>query len=105
MVRGERSVSAWGFLVALESGETYSLPTAPVIKQLEDGHFFGSFYHPAAHLFASVHDAVLLHTPTAEVQPRRPCFGELTSGLLSSVYLPACPLLTPFWEVRPSWMA
>lgn len=68
---GGCSASAWRFLVALESGETYSLPTAPVIMQLEEGHFFDASI-TKQHLFASVHDAVLFalqHRRSGPVDP------------------------------------
>lgn len=57
--------------MALESGETYWLPTAPVIKQLEDGHFFDASV-TKQHLFASVHDAVLFALQQQRSSPVNP---------------------------------
>lgn len=48
----------WGSWWLLESGETRSSPTAPVVAQLEAGHFFDASV-TKQHLFASVHDAVI----------------------------------------------
>uniref|UniRef100_A0A8C9BMG0 Solute carrier family 26 member 6 n=1 Tax=Phocoena sinus TaxID=42100 RepID=A0A8C9BMG0_PHOSS len=59
---------SWGFC---GSGETNSLPTAPVVTQLEAGHFFDASI-TKQHLFASVHDAVIFalqHPRSSPVNP------------------------------------
>ena len=61
----------WGSWWFCESGETYSLPTAPVVSQLEAGHFFDASI-TKQHLFASVHDAVIFalqHPRSGPVSP------------------------------------
>lgn len=59
---------SWGFC---GSGETNSLSTAPVVTQLEAGHFFDASI-TKQHLFASVHDAVIFalqHQRSSPVNP------------------------------------
>ena len=61
----------WGSWWFYESGETYSLPTAPVVAQLEAGHFFDASI-TKQHLFASVHDAVLFALQHPRSSPASP---------------------------------
>lgn len=51
--------------------ESGSLPAAPVVAQLETGHFFDGLI-TKKHLFASIHDAVvfaLRHSPAHSATP------------------------------------
>lgn len=64
-------IGGWGSWWFCESGETCFLPTAPVVTQLEAGHFFDASI-TKQHLFASVHDAVvfaLQHPRSGPVSP------------------------------------
>lgn len=61
----------WGSWWFYESGETCSLPAAPVVAQLEAGHFFDASI-TKQHLFASVHDAVLFALQHPRSNPASP---------------------------------
>lgn len=65
-------MGAWGLgLLVVLSIRISSLPTGPVVTQLEAGHFFDDSI-TKQHLFASVHDAVTFALHHRKPGPKSP---------------------------------